>query len=161
MIQRPGVNQPFATGYFTRNGILLKVEDDFKVEGPKKEVKKEVSKAIKEAFKKDNPKVEDANWQEGENDTWIAVFDDRYFTNEATYSAAATWIQTLVIIDPEEKIPSTIRSLISKQHPGKSIRTCHMIKKPNQNPYYAVVLYDKKSKSTTELNFTSKGKLME
>ena len=161
LIQRPGVNQPFATGYFTRNGILLKVEDDFKVEGPKKEVKKEVSKAIKEAFKKDNPKVEDANWQEGENDTWIAVFDDRYFTNEATYSAAATWIQTLVIIDPEEKIPSTIRSLISKQHPEKSIRTCHMIKKPNQNPYYTVVLYDKKSKSTTELNFTSKGKLME
>lgn len=161
LIQRPGVNQPFATGYFTRNGILLKVEDDFKVEGPKKEVKKEVSKAIKEAFKKDNPKVEDANWQEGENDTWIAVFDDRYFTNEATYSAAATWIQTLVIIDPEEKIPSIIRSFISKQHPEKSIRTCHMIKKPDQNPYYAVVLYDKKSKSTTELNFTSKGKLME
>jgi hypothetical protein len=161
LIQRPGVNQPFATGYFTRNGKLLKVEDDFKVEDPKKEVKKEVSKAIKEAFKKDNPKVEDANWQEGENDTWIAVFDDRYFTNEATYSAAATWVQTLVIIDPEEKIPSTIRSLISKQHPEKSIRTCHMIKKPNQNPYYTVVLYDKKSKSTTELNFTSKGKLME
>lgn len=161
LIQRPGVNQPFATGYFTRNGKLLKVEDDFKAEEPQKEVKREVTKEIKVAFKKDNPKVEDENWQEGENDTWIAVFDDKYFTNEATYSAAAVWVQTLVIIDPEEKIPSTIRSFISKQHPEKSIRTCHMIKKPNENPYYTVVLYDKKSKSTTELNFTSKGKLIE
>ncbi|HQB19530.1 MAG TPA: hypothetical protein PK495_03015 [Bacteroidales bacterium] len=161
LIQRPGVNQPHATGYFTHNGELLKVVDEFKKEEPEKEAKREVSAAIVEAFNKNNPNVTSLKWKEGEDNTWIAVYKDKGYDNEATYTESATWMGTITIIEPKDKIPSSIRSYVAKQLPDYEIQSCRMISNPNEKPYYNTVLYDKKQKSSIDFNFTIKGKPME
>lgn len=161
LIERPGVNQPYATGYFTHNGTLIDVIDDFKKEEVKKEEKRKVSKEIVAAFKEQYPGIDKVEWEEGENGTWIGVYVDKDMESKATFSANATWLQTTTLIETENKIPSSIRNYVSKQLPDKVIETCYLMSKPGIKPYYNVTLYEKKSKTTTELDFTTSGKIIE
>ncbi len=161
LIQRPGVNQPHAIGYFSHHGELLKVIDDLKKEEPKKEVKREVTPEIIAAFNKNNPTIKSFKWKEGDDNTWIALYEDKGYKNEAIYTEAAVWIETITFIEPYDKIPSTIRSYVTRKLPDYEIRTCRMLRKPEEKPYYNTTLYDKKSKSTIDFNFTSSGKPIE
>ncbi len=164
LIERPGVNQPYATGFFTHNGDLLHVIDDFKQEEPE-EVKKEkrvITNEVLQAFKKQNPKLEnEVIWQEGEDDTWVALYQDKEFDKEFVYNEQGEWIETRSTIQKENKIPSSIRNYIARKLPSKKLESCVMINKPDQKPYYTVRLYDKKLKITNELDFTHTGKLIE
>lgn len=171
LIQIPGVNQPFAIGYFTHDGKLLKVIDDFKknedperqkaIKEAKNEIKRDVTKAIVKAFKEQYSAAEDVRWKEGQNNTWIAEFVEKEFSKEAIYKESGTWIQTITIINQENKIPASIRSYISKKHAGKEIQSCVMVQKPEEKPYYTINLYDKKTKTTSDYDFSSTGQPME
>ncbi|MDD4210113.1 MAG: PepSY-like domain-containing protein [Bacteroidales bacterium] len=161
LIERPGVNQPYATGYFTHSGKLIEVIDDFKKEEDKKEEKRKVSKEIVTAFKEQYPKIDKVEWVEGENGTWIAVYVDKDMESKAAFSANATWLQTATLIEMENKIPSSIRNYVAKQLPDKVIETCYLMSKPGIKPYYNVTLYERKSKTTSELDFTTSGKIIE
>ena len=160
LIQRPGVNQPYATGYFSHHGELLKVEDDFKQVSEQASARK-LSRQVKKAFSDTYPKLKDVSWQEGDNNTWIAVFLEKDLTNEAIFSDQGVWIQTALTIEPEKKIPSSIRTYMANKKPNMTINTCQMITNPNQKPYYRLEVYDKKSKTRSELKFTSKGELID
>ncbi len=161
LIERPGVNQPYATGYFTHNGTLIDVIDNFKKVEEKKEERRKVSKEIVAAFKEQYPSIDKVEWEEGENGTWIGVYEDKDMESKATFSANATWLQTTTLIEMENKIPSSIRNYVSKQLPDKVIETCYLMSKPGIKPYYNVTLYEKKSKTTTVLDFTTSGKIIE
>ncbi len=187
LIQRPGVNQPYATGYFTLDGKLIQVVDTFLKEesqdgasvnqsakdgdtkkpttpkaAPKKEApKREVSKNVVQAFKKQYSGTSDVVWKEGDNRTWIAYFDEDGLNKEAVYSENAAWIETRTKINQELKIPASIRTAIAKNYAGMEIQSCTMILRPEEKPYYTITLYDKKTKSSNDYDFSSTGKLME
>lgn len=164
LIERPGVNQPYATGYFTHDGDLLHVVDDFKQETPQEVEKKKrvITNEVLQAFKKQNPKLEnEVTWEEGEDDTWVALYQDKELDKKFVYSEPGEWIETRTTINKEPKIPSAIRNYIAKKLPAKKIETCVMVDTPGQKPYYIVTVYDKKLKMANELNFTHTGKLIE
>ncbi len=121
-----------------------------------------ITNEVLQAFKKQNPKLEnEVIWQEGEDDTWVALYQDKEFDKEFVYNEQGEWIETRSTIQKENKIPSSIRNYIARKLPSKKLESCVMINKPDQKPYYTVRLYDKKLKITNELDFTHTGKLIE
>ena len=52
---------------------------------------------------------------------------------------------TITIIEPKDKIPSSIRSYVAKQLPDYEIQSCRMISNPNEKPYYNSLKIKQKS----------------
>ena len=66
---------------------------------------------------------------------------------------------TITIIEPKDKIPSSIRSYVAKQLPDYEIQSCRMISNPNEKPYYNTVLYDKNKNQVLILTSLSRENL--
>ncbi|MDR0606056.1 MAG: hypothetical protein LBG80_17355 [Bacteroidales bacterium] len=191
VIQRDGINQPHATAWFTRDGDFLKLEDTFKkeeepkqeqeqtivektkveepkVEEPKVEavkteaVKQDIKSEIVSAFETKYPRAKNVSWEENEDGDWVASYTDQYGQNTATFSNKSNdWMYTKTLVTDINRIPSSIRTYIDKNHPKEQIKQGWSVKTPNTKPYYTVELYAKKTKEYQHLDFWVNGKLKE
>ncbi|MBO4738588.1 MAG: PepSY-like domain-containing protein [Bacteroidales bacterium] len=164
LVQRGGINQPYATIWFTRDGNFLKLEDKFKEEAKKEEPapveapKPQVTEAIKQAFAEKYPTVASVEWQLSEDETWIGVYTDKYGKNFAEYSSQASWIRTRTQLD-YTKVPGAVRTAAEASCPKCEIKAAYKVLDPDvTKPYYTIVLYNKKAKSSQEINLLQTGK---
>ncbi|MDR1878382.1 MAG: hypothetical protein LBQ64_02325, partial [Bacteroidales bacterium] len=134
LIQRNGINQPYATAWFTRNGDFLKVEDEFKKEEETPEIdraettqtqptpvekpKPQVNQAIADTFAVKYPRAKNVLWQEDEDGNWVASYTDQYGENEVVFSVrSGEWMYTKTLLPDVNKIPSAIRTHLEKNYP--------------------------------------------
>ena len=178
VIQRSGINQPYATVWFTRNGDFLKLEDTFKEKYEEAAAAKEVAtpetpvaavpvpKNIKEvpqnvvdSFNVKFKSAKEVSWEENEDGDWDAFYTDRYGEVIVTYTdVSAQWIQTKSTVADPTKIPSAIRNAILRDYPKSEVVKGWLIKSLGVKNYYIVEIYTKKTKSTEELEYWQTGK---
>ena len=174
VIQRSGINQPFATAWFTRNGDFLRLEDTFKevVEEvslqatatettavQETKIVREVPQNVVDSFNVKFPTAKDISWEENENGDWDVSYSNRYGENITTYTdVSGEWIQTKTFIADPTKIPSAIRNAIARDYPKEIIIQGWLIKSFGQKNYYIVETYLKKTKETQHLEYWQTGK---
>lgn len=168
VIQRSGINQPYATAWFTRDGGFLKMEDTFneryedvtvvaEEEAPK--IKREIPENVVDSFKVKYPSAKNMKWEENEDGDWDFSYTDRYGENVATYTdVSGQWIQTKTFIPDPAKVPSAIRNAIARDYPKAEVVQGWLIKSLGQKNYYIVEIYFKKSKETEQLEYWQTGK---
>ena len=176
MIQRSGINQPYATVWFTRNGDFLRLEDNFKEMAKVEEVAtpdeatepetvqetkvvQEVPQNVVDSFNVKFPSAKNASWEKNESGDWDVSYNDRYGENIATYTdVSGQWLQTKTTIADPAKVPSTIRNIIVRDYPKSELTKGWLIKSLGMKNYYIVEIYTKKTKSTEELEYWQTGK---
>ncbi len=169
VIQRSGINQPYATAWFTRNGDFLKMEDTFNdryedvsVSAEKETtpiIKREIPENVVDSFNIKFPSAKSVKWEENEDGDWDFSFTDRYGENVATYTdVSGQWIQTKTSIPEPTKIPSAIRNAIARDYPKAEVVQGWLIKSFGQKNYYIVEIYFKKAKETELMEYWQTGK---
>jgi len=174
VIQRSGINQPFATAWFTRNGDFLRLEDTFKevVEEVSSQatatettavqetkIVREVPQNVVDSFNVKFPTAKDISWEENENGDWDVSYSNRYGENITTYTdVSGQWLQTKTTIPDPAKIPSAIRNVIVRDYPKSELTKGWLIKSLGVKNYYIVEIYTKKTKSTETLEYWQTGK---
>ena len=175
VIQRSGINQPFATAWFTRDGNFLRLEDTFNEkyeEAPSISTSstpiaavpvpksiREVPQNVVDSFNVKFKTVKDVSWEENEDGDWEALYTDRYGENVTTYTdVSAKWIQTKSTVTDPAKIPSAVRNAILRDYPKSEVVKGWLIKSFGMKNYYIVEIYTKKTKSTDTLEYWQTGK---
>lgn len=160
IIQRNGINQPYATVWFTRDGEFLKLSDEFRevelvADNAPKPVR-EVGENIKAAFAAQYPE-ESAQWEESDNGDWVAVFTNKYGKNMAYYDYQAHWQYTRTVTD-YAKVPYSVRTAVEAAFPKCEVTQAYKVSAPEVKPYYTLQVYVKKDKSTHEVDYMQNGK---
>lgn len=159
IIQRNGINQPYATVWFTRDGNFLKLVDEFReieqTAAAAKPEKREVTDAFKNAFASQYPEMS-AQWEEWDGG-WIAVFNNKYGKNMAYYDSDAQWQYTRNEID-YAKVPYAVRTAAETAYPKGEVQHAYKVSAPEVKPYYTLEIYNKKDKSTHEVDLMQNGK---
>jgi hypothetical protein len=168
VIQRSGINQPYATAWFTRDGDLLKMEDTFNdkyenvtavAEKKIAKVKREIPENVVDSFNVKFPSAKSVRWEENEDGDWDFSFTDRYGENVATYTdVSGQWLQTKIFVPEPTKVPSAIRNAIARDYPKAEVVQGWLIKSLGQKNYYIVEIYTKKTKETELLEYWQTGK---
>ncbi len=162
MIQRSGINQPYATVWFTRDGDFLQLQDDFKKEQTvvEEKVKRPVTEEVKRAFEEKYPTVKTVQWEEDEDGNWVGNFTDKYGQNYAFYSNSGVWFYTRNVID-YAKVPYAVRTAVETNYPKYTVMNAYKVSAPEKKPYYTIELYLKKDKSTLIVDYQQTGKPLE
>ena len=113
------------------------------------------------AMKRKYPKVKEVAWGEDESGNWIAFYTNQAGKNEVffTETDSVKWLETKIPIADLNKIPFAIRSAVEKDFPKQvSIKQAWNVKSSAVKPYLIIELYDKKERSTEEVEFWQTGK---
>ena len=171
VIQRSGINQPYATAWFTRDGNFLKMEDTFNekyddvtvvAEKETSKVKREIPENVVDSFNVKFPSAKSVKWEENENGDWDFSFTDRYGENVATYTdISGQWLQTKTFVAEPTKVPSAIRNAIARDYPKAEVVRGWLIKSLGQKNYYIVEIYFKKTKEAELVEYWQTGKSRE
>lgn len=163
VIQRNGINQPYATVWFTRDGEFLQLIDEFRdteIKNEKPAPKRQVGENIKEAFSAKYPNISSVVWEEDDDGNWIGAYTDKYGQNFATFDNNAQWLYTRTLID-YTKAPYAVRSAVENDYPKYEATKTYKVTTPEGKPYYTLELYLKKDKSTISVDFQQNGKPLE
>ena len=122
----------------------------------------EIPKEYIAAFKLKYPKVKEITWGEYDEE-WVAYYTDQSGKNEVSFekntSDSIYWLETKTPVADLNRVPASVRTYIEKNYPKQaSIKQAWTVKSSQVKPYIIVELYDKKERTTENVEFWQTGK---
>lgn len=112
------------------------------------------------AFKQKFPKQKEVSWGEYDEE-WTAYYTDQNGKNEVSFykTDSVRWLETKTPLADLTRIPASVRTYIDENHSKLSIKGAWTVKSAQVKPYIVVEMFDKKERTTQNLEFWQTGKL--